>query len=585
MEWFAERKLDIAKQARASDRKALIEKEQKRKTPLWADYVQASTAAEAMGRVVRESGEYPLLSGGDVNLYSLFVERAAALVHGNGIVGLLTPSGIAADKGASAFFRSITAPKADDLFAESRTRLAALYDFENKKIFFPDIHASFKFCAFIFGGDRRRFNTARCSFFLHSLSELNDPDRVLNLSAADFTRANPNTGAAPIFKTRRDAEITTRIYAANPVLVRHEIDGNGRVIAEHKAWPVRYATMFHMTNDSDKFITRAELEKQGWKPAPLNRWTRAIEGKREEAVPLYVGRMVNIYDHRASSATVNEDNLHNAALSAGLSDNEKADPSVTPVPQYWVRAASAEIAGLPKWSLAFRDIARSTDYRTAIAAISPTVACGNTLPLLVPDEGAAARYAECAPLLLANVSSYALDFVVRQKAQSTHLNWYILEQLPVIAPERFERTMASLTDDYSSNDAPSPQPSPARGRGSHKETIADFIRAEVLALTYTAHDMASFARDMGYVDSADEVRPPFLWDPEDRAHRMARLDAIFMALYGLSESDAKYVLSTFPIVQRQDEAAYGRYRTRDLIIGYMQLLAAGALTHSNSSQP
>ena len=66
---------------------------------------------------------------------------------------------------------------------------------------------------------------------------------------------------------------------------------------------------------------------------------------------------------------------------------------------------------------------------------------------------------------------------------------------------------------------------------------------------------------------------------------MARLDASFLALYGLSESDTKYVPSTFPIVQRQDEAAYGSYRTRDLITGYMQLLAAGALTHSNSSRP
>ena len=76
-----------------------------------------------------------------------------------------------------------------------------------------------------------------------------------------------------------------------------------------------------------------------------------------------------------------------------------------------------------------------------------------------------------------------------------------------------------------------------------------------------------------------------MWEADERAHRMAQLDAIFMVLYGLNESDAKYVLSTFAIVQRQDEAAYGRYRTRDLIIGYMQLLAARALTHSNSSQP
>ena len=120
--------------------------------------------------------------------------------------------------------------------------------------------------------------------------------------------------------------------------------------------------------------------------------------------------------------------------------------------------------------------------------------------------------------------------------------------------------------------------------GSANETIADFIRAEVLALNYTAHDMAPFAQDMDYVDDTGDVRLPFLWDPEDRAHRMARLDAIFMRLYGLSEDDASYVLSTFPIVKKQDEAAYGRYRTRDLILAYMQSAAKAALTHHNLAQ-
>ncbi len=35
------------------------------------------------------------------------------------------------------------------------------------------------------------------------------------------------------------------------------------------------------------------------------------------------------------------------------------------------------------------------------------------------------------------------------------------------------------------------------------------------------------------------------------------------------------MLSTFPIVRRQDEAQFGRYRTRDLILAYMNALAAG----------
>ena len=61
-----------------------------------------------------------------------------ALVKEDGVVGLLTPSGIASDKTAAPFFHSVS----------TEGRLRALYDFENKKVFFPDIHASFKFCVF-----------------------------------------------------------------------------------------------------------------------------------------------------------------------------------------------------------------------------------------------------------------------------------------------------------------------------------------------------------------------------------------------------------------------------------------------------
>ena len=77
--------------------------------------------------MVRGSGHYPLLGGGDINLYSLFVERAMGLVNPGGIVGLLTPSGIYADKTAANFFKSVS----------TSGRLGGLYDFENRKIFFP----------------------------------------------------------------------------------------------------------------------------------------------------------------------------------------------------------------------------------------------------------------------------------------------------------------------------------------------------------------------------------------------------------------------------------------------------------------
>ena len=78
----------------------------------------------------------------------------------------------------------------------------------------------FKFCALIFGGAERRFQEIECAFFLHDMETLKDPDRCFPLAPSDFTRVNPNTGTAPIYSTRRDAEITRRIYERHPVLGR-----------------------------------------------------------------------------------------------------------------------------------------------------------------------------------------------------------------------------------------------------------------------------------------------------------------------------------------------------------------------------
>ncbi len=51
----------------------------------------------------------------------------------------------------------------------------------------------------------------------------------------------------------------------------------------------------------------------------------------------------------------------------------------------------------------------------------------------------------------------------------------------------------------------------------------------------------------------------------------ARLD-------GLSRDDAAYILDTFPIVRRHDEAAFGHYRTKATILAYFNALAAGDTT-------
>ncbi|MGZ9059285.1 MAG: hypothetical protein ACXW14_08595, partial [Burkholderiaceae bacterium] len=469
---------------------------------------------------------------------------AQALVQPGGIVGLLVPSGIAADKGASAFFRTLTTP---DLLPSPSgrgaggegCRLAVLYDFENKKVFFPDIHASFKFCALIFGGLSRRFAQSRCAFYLHDTAELTDPQRTLQLTGEDFQLVNPNTGAAPIFKTPTDAQLTMQIYRTHPVLVKR----TGK--EEQRAWPVRYVRMFDMTNDSDKFLTRAELEKQGYQPGALNRW---IKGD-EEAVPLYEGKMVQMYDHRAADVVVNTANLHRAAQQEVISDAAKQQTDRYPAPQFWVKREEVAKSGSFEYVIAYKSVTAPTNMRTMIAGLLPVAGIGNSMALLVPSD----ENTDCVPLLLANLCSFAYDFALRQKVQGQNLNWFIIEQTPVIPPAAYEQILGGMK-------------------------IADFVRAEVLALTYTAHDLAPFARDLGYVEADGSVKPPFVWNPDDRAHRMARLDALFFHLYGLSEDDADYILSTFPIVREHDVKAHGSYRTRDLILGYLARLRAGFWT-------
>ena len=167
-----------------------------------------------------------------------------------------------------------------------------------------------------------------------------------------------------------------------------------------------------------------------------------------------------------------------------------------------------------------------------------------------------------APLLLANINSFAFDFVTRQKAKWTHLNWFILEQLPVITPTRFEEPLPAVF-------AKAMRAAKLMNGHHAHPTVADFVIPQVLALTYTAHDMAPFARDLGYVDAEGKVLPPFIWNDEERRTRLAALDALFFWLYGLDASDAAYILDTFPIVREQDTRAFGSYRTKDDVMALL----------------
>ena len=533
VEWFSSRRPEIAGAPRAADRKRMIAALQEAKDPLACEYERAAEIAKAAARMARTCGDYPLLSRGDVNLYSLFVERAMALAKPGGMVGLLTPSGIASDKTAAPFFRSVA----------TEGRLKALYDFENRRTryrlppFFPDVDSRFKFCVFV-AGVTPTPESAVCGFFLQDASEVNDAEHCFPLTGKDFAKVNPNTGTAPIFRSRRDAELTTAIYECLPVLVNRSTD------KEIAAWPVKYKTMFHMTNDSRLFRTREELETQeGAYPIGGNRF-RSPSG---DWVPLYEGKMVQAYDHRAASVTVDPKRRHRPAQPVPAALEQHQDPDWLPEPQYWVLVSDCEgIDGL-HWVLGFKEITAATNVRTFIATLLPAAGFGNKIPVLLPKSNTRDEW-----LLAANLNATILDFVTRQKVHGQTLNLFIVEQLPVVPRAAFDEVRFG------------------------PKTAGEIVREAVLELTYTSHDMAPFARDMGYVDSTGTVKNPFSWDEARRLLLRAKLDVVFFHLYGITQrEDVEYIFSTFPIVRREEIAAYGHYRSRDVCLAYMNALAAG----------
>ena len=353
VEWFATRSPELALAPTAAARRRGIKQLRDQGDPLAADFDAAKLRADRLGQLVRSSGQYPLLGGGDINLYSLFVERAMRLVKPDGIVGLLTPSGIYADKTAARFFKSVS----------TSGRGGGLFDFENRKIFFPDVHASFKFCALIFGGEERRFAETECAFFLHDTATVHDPDRCFPLAPSDFARVNPNTGTAPIFRTRRDADITRRIYENHPVLVDRSGDD------EVRAWPIRHLRQIDMTNDSDLFRTAAQLDKEGYYPVEGNR----LKKGNELYLPLYEGKMVNLFDHRTASVLVNPENLNRPGQPRESSLKELKDPNYLPSPAFWISAAhiSKTFPRAMGWTIVYRRITAPTNARTTLATILP----------------------------------------------------------------------------------------------------------------------------------------------------------------------------------------------------------------------
>jgi len=226
-------------------------------------------------------------------------------------------------------------------------------------------------------------------------------------------------------------------------------------------------------------------------------------------LPLYEAKMIHHYDHRWATYEA-DGSIRDVTV------DEKRDPNYVVQPRYWVRAEAVSDRLADRWDrdwlLGWRRVARSTDERTFICTKLEDVGIGDSIFVMLPSSAAHPEF------LQAVLSSFVFDFVLRQKIGGTNTSFFLIEQIPL--------------------------PSPEQHWGIAADPIDWFTQRVV---------------QLGQVDAADELR--------------AEIDAAAFHLYGIDRADADYIMETFPIVKRKDEAAHGEYRTKRLILEAYDRLA------------
>lgn len=527
-EFFAQRDAEIGNAANAAARKRLIRALSESNPALAEEWATASRAAEATSHFLRRSGRYPLCGVGDVNTYAVFAELFRSSIAYDGRMGILTPTGLATGSTTADFFADISANR----------HLACFYDFANHVgHFFPDLEGQSWFALSVITGGRTCDSPA---LSVDAGSVRDAIDGRYRLSTEEIAALNPNTGTLPMFHTRRDAEITLGIYRRHPVLVN---DATGQ-----NPWGLQFARLFDMANDSGLFRTADQLEAEG---AVFDGW--AYVRGTDQWLPLYEGKMLAIFSHRHGD-------YRNVTIKPGKevraiptpSQKQLEDPAFEVRARYWVSESDIKRAFGDRWDrdwlLGWRDVANTTNERTFVPSILPRSAVGHKFPLTFGVDPAVA------PLLHAVQSSFAFDYVARQKLSGTGMTYFIVKQLVAPTPASFDMPLIGVSD----------------------SALGDWVRPRVLELTYTSHRIAPYAADVLGLPPGADPGPPFRWLPERREQLRVELDAAMFHLYGLARDEVEHVMDSFVVVRKYEERDHGEFRTKRLILATYDAMAEAA---------
>ncbi|MGA2738964.1 MAG: ATP-binding protein, partial [Bryobacteraceae bacterium] len=225
-------------------------------------------------------------------------------------------------------------------------------------------------------------------------------------------------------------------------------------------------------------------------------------------------------------------------------------------PRYWVARKAGRLRVLGKtedrgqklepdcYRLCFRDVASNTNERTMISAILPPCFFGHTISAVrvLGTDGAEILPMPVQAFLCGVWNSFAVDYMVRAKV-SSHLSFFYVYQLPI-----------------------------PRLPANDPAFIAIMNRSARLICSSPEFD--AVAHEFG-LKGPDEGAT----NPTERALLRAELDGIVANLYGLTEEEFAYILTTFPVVPEATKdaalAAFREYAPKTIDQQIAALIAAG----------
>ena len=244
-------------------------------------------------------------------------------------------------------------------------------------------------------------------------------------------------------------------------------------------------------------------------------------------LPLYEGKMINQFTNTFGEARYWIDKYEGRKATLGSR-----------------RKDLGQLLDYQMYRLGFRDIASNTNERTLISTLIPPSFHNNKLPTIQPfNENGQPSMKLDEQLFLCGVwNSFVLDSMLRLKVTTT-VNFFYIYSLPV---PRLKATDPSFVP----------------------------VVERAAKLICTTPEFDDLAAEVGLGSHENGVT-----DPEERAALRAELDGMVAHLYGLTEEEFAYILTTFPLVDESVKtaalAAYNRLAPTEDDTDIARLIAEG----------